>query len=72
MAYGKYGYDTKNYGHGVTEASAESPNHGAATTSLSKAMREAIDRIVRGATKDDKDARAFEDGPVPGSATAQD
>lgn len=71
MAYGRYSYDTVSYGHGAQSAE---PTDAAPASLPSHAniLRAAIERAVRGSTKDDPHTRAFEDGPVPGSATAQD
>lgn len=70
MAYGNYGYSP--YGHGALPVAGAQPQASAQTAAHARLLRDAIDRFVRGSTKDDPDQRAIEDGVVPGSATAQD
>lgn len=71
MAYGRYGYDTGNYGHGAANRTADEAAP-AKLPSHAKLLRDALERVVRGSMKDDPHTRAIEDGPAVGSATAQD
>ncbi|HQL53560.1 MAG TPA: hypothetical protein PLQ87_02550 [Phycisphaerae bacterium] len=71
MAYGRYGYNTDNYGHGSVNRAEPEPAP-ASLPSHAKLLRDALERVIRGSMKDDPPTRAIEDGPVIGSATAQD
>jgi hypothetical protein len=69
MAYGKYGHGSGDYGYGSTTPPAAEP---AKLSSQAKALRDAIDRLVKGSTQNDPNTRAIEDGVVPGSSSAGD
>jgi hypothetical protein len=59
MAYGKYGHGSENYGYGSPVPQPQEP---AKLSSQAKALRDAIDRLVKGSTQNDPNTRAIEDG----------